>query len=173
MAKFREYFSKLVLGVNYVGCLACFCCVFVVAIDVILRKVSGQTLGITGSNEISQYLLLIMCMTAIPAFQVKKGHVWVSMFVDKMPAKFRSIWLGIITFIEFIIAAAFCWGCFSYAATVSNRLTDMLKLPYTPFCYVCSFGFFMFAVLLFIDSIMFFQEAGKPAEAAKEAAEEN
>ena len=161
MEKVRSAVAKVVNGVNYVGMLACFVCVFVVAIDVILRKVSGQTLGITGSNEISQYLLLIMCMTAIPMLQVKKGHVLVNMFVDKLPVRGRNRWYGVVMLLETIVAAAFCYGCFSYASVVSNRLSDMLKLPNAPFCYICSFGFLELTVLFAIDTIQYFIDAGK------------
>ena len=147
--------------------LACFVCVFVVAIDVILRKVSGQKLSITGSNELSQYLLVVMCMLAIPTLQIKKGHVWVNMFVDMMPKKVRSIWLGVILLIETVVAIAFVYGCASYASVVAVRTTDLLKLPYSPFCYLCAFGFLEFAVLLLIDTIQAFQEAAKGGEEVK------
>ena len=100
MTKIRNAVAKFISGVNYIAMAACFVCVFVVAIDVILRKVSGQKLSITGSNELSTFLLLVMCMLSIPMLQIKKGHVWVNMFVDMFPAKMRSIWLGVLLLLE-------------------------------------------------------------------------
>lgn len=169
MTKIRNAVAKVVKGFNFIAMAACFICVFVVAIDVILRKVSGQKLSITGSNEMSTFLLLVMCMLSIPMLQIKKGHVWVSMFVSKFPAKMRSIWLGVILFIETVICVAFCIGCFRYGAAVAVRTSDLLHLPWRPFAYVCAFGFLEFAVLLAIDTIQCFIDAAHGGE--KQAAD--
>ena len=172
MTKVRNAVAKIVGAVNYVAMFACFICVFVVAIDVILRKVSGQTASIPGSNELSTFLLLVMCMLSIPALQIKKGHVWVNMFVDKVPPRLRSIWLGIVLFIETLVAVAFCYGCFSYAAVVSVRSSDILHLPWAPFCYLCAFGFLEFAVMLAIDTIQSFIDAKNGGEKKEDPAAE-
>ena len=150
---------------------ACFVCVFVVAIDVILRKVSGQKLSITGSNELSTFLLLVMCMLSIPMLQIKKGHVWVNMFVDMMPGKVRSIWLGVILLLETAICIAFIYGCTAYGTVVAVRTSDLLNLPWKPFCYLCAFGFLEFAVLLAIDTIQCFIDAAHGGEKKEAAAE--
>ena len=166
MKKIREYVAKVINGINYVGMAVCFVMVFVVAFDVILRKLTNQAASIKGSNEFSQYFLVVMCMLAIPALQVKKGHVWVNMFVDKFSPRFRSIWLGIITLIETLISAAFTYGCFSHAMNLlkSGRHTDVLNMPWWPFAMVCAVGFFEFFVILLIDTIMFFQDGAKGGE---------
>lgn len=163
MEKIRNTVGKIINSINYIGMAVCFVMVFVVSIDVILRKVSGQTLSIKGSNEFSQYFLVVICMLAIPALQVKKGHVWVSMFVDKFSPKFRNIWMGIIYTIETIVAAAFTYGCFSHALNLiaSGRSSDVLHLPWWPFAGVCAIGFLEFFVILLIDTIMYFQAGSK------------
>ena len=163
MKKLRDTVGKIINSINYVGMAVCFIMVFVVAIDVVLRKVSGQKLSITGSNEFSQYFLVVMCMFAIPALQVKRGHVWVNMFVDKFKPKFRSIWLGIIHLLETVVSGAFCVGCYSYAMSLmqGGRHSDVLNLPMWPFALVCSIGFLELTVILLIDTIIFFQEGAK------------
>ena len=147
----------------------CFVMVFVVAIDVILRKVSGQTISIKGSNEFSSYFLIVITMLAIPVMQAKKGHVWVSMFVDMMPKKFRAIWLGFILFIETVVAGALCYGCILQGLTLmgNGRATDVLNMPWWPFAFVCAFGFLEMTVLLLIDTIQSFIDAGNGGEAEK------
>jgi TRAP-type C4-dicarboxylate transport system permease small subunit len=170
MTKIRNAVAKVVRAINYVAMAACFLCVFVVSIDVILRKVSGQRLSISGSNEMSQFLLLVMCMLSIPMLQIKKGHVWVSMFVEKLPVKLRSIWLGVILLIETLVCVAFVVGCIQYGSAVAVRTSDLLHLPWRPFAYVCAFGFLEFAVLLAIDTIQSFQGA-RGGDGKKAAAE--
>ncbi len=170
MKKIRDAVSKFVNGANYIGMAVCFVMVFVVAIDVILRKVTGQRLSIRGSNEFSSYFLIVMCMLAIPALQVKKGHVWVNMFVDKFPAHFRSIWLGCIMTLETIVTAGFTYGCFKHALNLmqNGRTTDVLNMPWWPFAFVCAFGFAELFVLLLIDTIQLFMDASKGGEEVKD-----
>jgi len=151
----------------------CFVMVFVVAIDVILRKVSGQEISIKGSNEFSSYFLIVITMLAIPVMQVKKGHVWVSMFVDMFPKKFRSFWLGIVHFIEAVVTAALCYGAVSQALTLieNGRATDVLNMPWWPFAFVVAFGFLELFVLLVIDCIQYFIDTAHGGDSEKPAEE--
>ncbi|MGN1002624.1 MAG: TRAP transporter small permease [Oscillospiraceae bacterium] len=144
----------------------CFVMVFVVSIDVILRKVSGQTISIKGSNEFSAYFLIVIVMLSIPALQVKKGHVWVNMFVNMFPTRFRSFWLGCITALETVVAAGLTYGSIrQMLALISNgRATDVLNMPWWPFAAVCAFGFLEFTVLLLIDTIQFFIDGARGGE---------
>ncbi len=151
----------------------CFVMVFVVAIDVILRKVSGQRLSIEGSNEFSSYFLIVVTMLAIPVMQVKKGHVWVSMFVDMFPKRFRAVWLGIVHFIETVVSAALCYGAISQAIYLfgNGRASDVLNMPWWPFAIVVALGFLELTVLLVIDTIQWFIDAAHGGESEKPAEE--
>jgi len=169
LKKIRDAVSKVVSGFSYISMAVTFVMVFVVAIDVILRKVSGQAISIKGSNEFSAYFLIVITMLSIPMFQIKKGHVWVNMFVDMFPKKFRSVWLGIIHVIETVIVAGFGYACFLHALDLmkSGRATDVLGLPFWPFALVCSFGFIEFFVLLLIDTIQHFIDAAHGGESVE------
>jgi len=173
LKKIRDAVSKVVSGISYISMAVCFVMVFVVAIDVILRKVSGQEISIKGSNEFSSYFLIVITMLAIPVMQVKKGHVWVSMFVDMFPKVFRSIWLGIIHLIEAIVSAALCYGGVVQALKLmeNGRATDVLNMPWWPFAFVVAFGFLELFVLLIIDTVQFFIDAGHGGESEKPAEE--
>lgn len=167
MEKIRNVISKFVNGVNYIAMAVCFVMVFVVAIDVILRKVSGQNITIKGSNEFSAYFLIVIVMLSIPALQVKKGHVWVNMFVNMFPSKFRSIWLGCVMTIETLVGAALTYGSIRQTMSLlsNGRITDVLKMPWWPFAAVCAFGFLELTVLLLIDTIQCFIDAAHGGEA--------
>ena len=166
MKKIRDTVGKVVNGISYISMAVCFVMVFVVAIDVILRKVSGQRFSISGSNEFSSYFLIVIVMLAIPVMQVKKGHVWVNMFVDMFPAKLNKIWMGVVLFIEAVVSAALCYAAVQQAITLlgNGRATDVLNMPWWPFAIVCAFGFLELTVLLVIDCIQNFIDSGKPEE---------
>ena len=176
MEKIRNGFGKFVSGLNYIGLAACFVTVFVVAIDVILRKVSGAQLSVKGSNEFSAYFLVVICLLAIPTFQVKKGHIWVNMFVDMFPAKMRTIWLAVIHVIEVAVCSLLSYGALlklqSFIKTGTS--TDVLNMPKWPFALACLIGFVELTILLLFDTIQLFMDIGKsdaPKEAKKEEAE--
>ena len=166
MEKFRNGFSKVVIGINSIGLLSCFVMVFVVAIDVILRKVTDGRLSITGSNEFSSYFLVVICMLAIPAFQVKKGHVWVNMFVDKFPRRMRSYWLGVVHIVETIVCAMFAYGSILKIQMFldSGSSSDILNMPKWPFAAVCLVGFLELTVLMLIDAIQHFINGARGGE---------
>lgn len=158
MKKIRTVVGKIVNGLNYIGMAVCFVMVFVVAFDVILRKVSGNTVSIKGSNEFSSYFLIVICMFSIPMLQIKKGHIWVNMFVDKFPVRFRSFWMGGVLLVETIVSAMFTYGGYQklMAFIKTPAATDVLNMPKWPFALCCLIGFFEFTVVLLIDSIQSF-----------------
>ena len=172
MEKVRNGFSKVVIGVNYVGLLSCFIMVFVVAIDVILRKATDGNLSIKGSNEFSSYFLVVICMLAIPSFQVKKGHVWVNMFVDKFPRRMRSYWLGVVHIVETLVCAGFVYGSILKIQMFmsSNSATDILNMPKWPFAAVCLVGFLELTILTLIDTIQHFINGANGGEIIDEEA---
>ena len=173
MEKFRENFSKIVSGVNYLGLACCFATVFIVAIDVILRKLTGAQLSIKGSNELSAYFLVIVVMLAIPALQIKKGHIWVNMFVDMFPKHFRSIWLGVVQVIEVVVFIMFTYGAVlklqNFVST--GTTTDVLNMPKWPFALIILIGFAEMTVLVFIDMIETFRGKDEVTPASVEATE--
>ena len=161
MQKIRSAVGKFVSILNYVGLASCFVMVFVVAIDVILRKVSGAQLSIKGSNEFSAYFLVVICLLAIPVFQVKKGHIWVNMFVDMFPPKMRTIWLGVVHLIELAVCALLSYGAVLKLQNFLNTgtTTDVLNMPKWPFALVCLIGFAELTILLLMDTIQLFIDA--------------
>ena len=173
MKKIRDAVSKVISGISWAAMAVCFVMVFVVAIDVILRKLSGQRASIPGSNEFSAYFLIVVTMLSIPMLQIKKGHVWVNMFVDMFPKKFRSFWLGIIHAIEALVVAGFGYACVLHAMDLmkSGRVTDVLGLPFWPFALVCAIGFVEMFALLVVDTIQHFIDAAHGGEAEVSEAE--
>lgn len=169
MEKFRNTFSKFVSGINYLGLAACFVTVFIVAIDVIIRKVSGATISIKGSNELSAYFLVVIVMLAIPVLQIRKGHIWVNMFVDKFPPRLRACWLGVVQIIELVVFVMFTYGAVlklqNFLST--GTTTDVLNMPKWPFALIILIGFAEMTILVFIDMIQTFRGKDNDVPAAE------
>lgn len=168
VTKFRRGFSLFVGGINYLGLASCFVMVFVVAIDVIIRKMSHSTISIKGSNEFSAYFMIVIVMLAIPTLRITKGHVWVSMFVDKYPPRFRLYWLGVIQLIELAVFAMLTYGgvlkLMNFIST--GTTTDVLNMPKWPFALVCLIGFAEMTIFMILDTIQTFMDAGNTPKQA-------
>ena len=173
MEKFRSVFSKFVSGINYIGLVCCFATVFIVSIDVILRKLSHASLSIKGSNEMAAYFMVVIVMLAIPYLQVKKGHIWVNMFVDRFPKGLRSKWLGVVQIIEVVVFVMFTYGAVQKLQNFlsTGTTTDVLNMPKWPFALVILIGFAEMTVLVFIDMIQTFRGKDDDAPQAAEAAQ--
>lgn len=157
MKKIRGFLGKIISGINYVGLAVCFVMVFVVAIDVILRKVTGSKLSIKGSNEFTDYFLVLVCVLGIPVLQLKDGHVWVNMFVNKMPDRFRCFWRAVIMIVETLVVFALFWGaCIKVKTFGMTARTDVLNMPKSIFAGAMALGFGEYLLIMIIDTIDLF-----------------
>lgn len=149
---FRKSFEKLVLALNGIAMLACFATVLIVAADVALRKVSGARLSVPGSSELSASFLVVICMLAIPALQVKRGHIWISMFPDRL--RFRNRWLAAVRLLECAVCALLAWGGAAKTRLFfeTGTTTDVLNLPKWLFALFVLIGFGEMTVLTALEA---------------------
>jgi TRAP-type C4-dicarboxylate transport system permease small subunit len=155
LQKTRERIGRFVSVVNYAAMLPLFLMAFVVAIDVILRK--AQMGRVNGSNELTTYFLVWICMLGIPVLQFKDGHVWVSLFVNKFPYRFRCfLRFGIMVF-ETAVIGLLAYG--GYVKVMSfytkTTTTDVLNIPKWIFALAALVAFVEYFLLSLIDTVQF------------------
>lgn len=172
LQKFRASFGRVVTGIGFLGLAALFVIVFVVAIDVILRKSTGSALRINGSNEITASFMIVLCSLWIPALQVKKGHIWVPLFVNKFPYRFRCFWVCSISLIETAIVLALANGAYGKALDLmrTGMSSDVLKMPMWVFAAIVFIAFCEYFILSVVDTIQYCIDGVKnnPSEAKKQ-----
>ena len=152
----RNKLAKAVVYVNILGMISCLVTVLVVTLDVIVRKVSGGSLAIPGSSELSAYLLVVICMLAIPVLQVRNGHIRVEMLLNRLPRRQRQIWLSAVYVLEFLVCLLFVAGGVSKLKLFleTGTRTDVLNVPKWPFALVCLLGFAELSALTGLDAIL-------------------
>ena len=157
LRKIRAGVSRVVNWIGYVSLAFLFAMVFIVAIDVIARKVTGGAIRITGSNEMTAFFMIIVCSLAIPMLQVKDGHIWVPLFIDRFPYRFRCFWLLVIRLVETAVIALLFVGAYKKAGDLlsTGRPTDVLNMPQWIFAVVMSVAFAEYFILSLIDTIQF------------------
>ena len=152
LQKYRDGVGRIASIINYAALIPLFLMIFVVAIDVILRKLHAGR--INGSNELTTYFMVWICMFGIPLLQYKDGHVWVNLFVNKFPYRFRCFWRFLIMSVETAMVAMLAYG--GYEKIVSfykmNAATDVLNMPKWFFAIAAFVAFAELFVLLLIDT---------------------
>lgn len=156
MENIRNKLAEVVMRVNILGMISCLVTVLVVTVNVAVRKFSGGSLVIQGSGELSAYLLVVICMLAIPALQVRNGHIRVEMLLNRLPRRHREIWLSTVYILEFLICVLFIAGGVSKLKLFweTGTRTDVLNVPKWPFALVCLLGFAELAALIGLDAIL-------------------
>jgi len=130
-----------------------FAMVVIVAIDVILRK---ATIGrINGSNELTTYFMVVVCLIGIPVLQVKFGHVWVNLVTNKFPYRFRSFWCFVTLLIETAVIALLVIGGYDKVSLFirTGTSTDVLDIPKWIFAIFGLIAFVEYFILSLIDTI--------------------
>ena len=155
LQKLRDGFSRVVAAVNYAALASCFAMVFVVAIDVVLRKL--RLGSIAGSNELTTYLMVPVCMLGIPALQAKGGHVWVDLFVRLFPYRFRCFWRCVVSVAETAVIALLAYGGYQKIIMFlrTSTTSDILNMPKWVFAVAVLVAFLEYLVLSLIDTLQF------------------
>jgi len=170
LKKIREAVSTGVRAASWIPMVTIFALVFIVAIDVIMRKLNIG--NIYGSNEMTEYSLVWICMLSIPVLQIKKGHIWVEMFVNKLPYRFRCFWHGFIMAVETALIGLLTLGGWRETAffLMKHSATDTLRIPKWIFAAAAFVGFLELFLLSLIDTIQLFADgsANKKDPASKE-----
>jgi TRAP-type C4-dicarboxylate transport system permease small subunit len=153
LKKIRDSFGRVVKIINWAGLLSCFMMVVIVAVDVVLRKL--RIGSIPGSNELTMYLMVLVCMLGIPVLQLKEGHVWVDLFVRLFPYRFRCFWRFVVMAIETGVIAMMAVGGYNKIVMFADRstTTDVLNMPKALFAVAGLVAFTEFCVLFIIDTL--------------------
>lgn len=161
LKKFRDGFGRFVNGVSYIGLVLLFAMVFIVAIDIILRKL--QVGRINGSNELTTYFMVAVCSLGIPALQYKNGHVWVNLLVNKAPYRARCFWRAGVMVVETVVIFLLAYGGWQKVAFFYEKATtsDVLNLPKWIFALVAFIAFVEYFVLSLVDTIQLFIDGAK------------
>ena len=171
LQKARSAFGKVVIHVGYLALAALFVMVFIVAIDVVIRKIGiGR---ITGSNEYTTSVMVIICMLGIPILQLKRGHVWVPLLVNKYPKKLQPYFMCFVMLVETAVVGLLIWGGYEKIVMFASRstTTDVLHIPKSWLAIVALIGFIEYFVLMAFDTIQLFLDGRKDPELAEPEAE--
>lgn len=152
MKAYHQFVEKLVHKLDFLGGLSLAVMMVIITVNVILRKLD-ITFG--GASEFVQFLMAMCIGFSIADCAAKKGHVEISMLVDRLPKIPRKILELLACLITLVFVAAACYFLITYGIGYikSGTVGMVSKVPFYPFAWVCSLGFLMY-VLVVIDDII-------------------
>ena len=155
LQKVRDGIGSVASAVNYGAMIPLFLMVFVVFIDVALRKM--QLGRIHGSNELTMYFMVWICMLGIPVLHFKDGHVWINLFVNKFPYRFRCFWRCAIMAAETALIGLLAIGGYNKVVFFYKMSTtsDVLNMPKWIFAAAGLVAFAEYFLLSLIDTVQF------------------
>ncbi len=123
---------------------------FLTSTDVMARTVLARP--ITGSIELSEYMLAVLILLGLGYTEQKKGNVKVGFILDKFPPGFQAATDIITTLLSlFIVFILVRQGLL--IAVKETTVSYMLRIPQAPFRLLVSIGGFLLGLELVIDLI--------------------
>ena len=146
---------------NWLAGLAVVAVMIIVCINVLGRGIFGMPLK--GTVDIVSLLGVLVIGGAISYTQVLKGHIRITLLIEKLPVKARNILTALVDLVGVVLFGIVSWQTILFAiGTYENgELSEVLKLPITPFAFIVSAGCISLTLVLFVDLINVFTRRNK------------
>ena len=123
--------------------------------DVLGRKFLSKT--IPGTFELSEYMLAVFILLGAAYTQQVKGHVGVDFIVNRLSPRIRTLCRIITTLLSLFIIIILVWQ--GWVEGIRERtVSDMLRIPQSPFRLLVAIGGFLLWLELMIDLIDFIKK---------------
>ena len=138
---------------NWMAAIAIVAVMVIVCVNVLARGLFG--IPLKGTVDIVSLLGVLVIGGAISYTQVLKGHIRITLLIDKLPDPARSILIGLVDLTGMILFGIISWQTVLFAmGTYKNgELSEVLRIPITPFAFIVSAGCISLTLVLFADLI--------------------
>ena len=138
---------------NWLAAIAVVAVMVIVCVNVLARSIFGMPLK--GTVDIVSLLGVLVIGGAISYTQVLKGHVRITLFIDMLPVRARTILACLVDLAGTVLFGILSWQTILFAlGTYENgELSEVLKIPITPFAFIVSLGCISLTMGLLVDLI--------------------
>lgn len=125
----------------------------IVCVNVMARSLLG--IPLKGTVDIVSLLGVLIIAGAIAYTQVLKGHIRITLFIDMLPDPLRTLLAILVDLICMIMFSIISWQTILFAIGTHEigELSEVLKIPVTPFAFVVSAGCIAITLVLLVDLI--------------------
>jgi len=105
---------------------------------------------ITGTVELSSYMLAVFILLGLAYTHQVKGHVRVSFLISRLPPRVQLVLEIITILLSLFIIAILAWQGWTVAIE-ERSVSDMLRIPQSPFRLLVAVAAFFLCLELVID----------------------
>jgi len=127
---------------------------FLTVVDVIGRKFFDAP--ITGSYELTEFMLALIVFYSVGYTQIQKGHIAMEAFVSRFPPKAQAVIESIVYCVSLGLVSLMTWQLVAHAKRtwIGNNVSGVLNLPLYPFIMASALGSLLFCIVLFVDFLI-------------------
>ncbi|MBN1904002.1 MAG: TRAP transporter small permease [Deltaproteobacteria bacterium] len=153
MSSFEKIIHFISRCLNWIAGISVIAIMVIVCINVIGRSVFGMPLK--GTVDILSQMGVLVIACAIAYTQVVKGHIRITILLDRLPGRvslFINIIMDILGVILFFIIT---WQSILYTKGEYEigELTEVLRMPVMPFAAIVSLGCLALTLVLVTDLV--------------------
>jgi TRAP-type C4-dicarboxylate transport system permease small subunit len=153
MSRLEKIVILVTRWLNWIAAVTLIVVMGIVCANVVGRSFWGAP--VKGTVDIVSLLGAIIVGWAIAYTQVLKGHIRIDLLVQRLPPRIQYIIDSVIDLAGLALFALISWQTviFAKANFEVGELSEVLKLPITPFASVVAVGCIALTFVLFIDLI--------------------
>lgn len=131
-------------------------------VDVIGRKFFDAP--ITGSYELTEFMLALIVFFSLGYTQIQKGHIAMEALVSRFSPRAQAITDSIVSLISIGMGGVLTWQLAAHAQRtyLGKHETGVLHLPLYPFLMAAAFGCLLYSCVLLVDFLHSLEKARKP-----------
>ncbi len=151
MERWVRPFSR---AMNRIASVVLFFMMFLTVCDVVGRKLFSHS--ITGSVELTEFMLVIVVFFSLAHTELKDAHVKVDLITSRLGEVLRIAVEIVIQLIGFLFCALITWSSLLYTKQMwaSREVSQDLWLPKYPFVFLVALGCGVLALALLVKFII-------------------
>ncbi len=130
-----------------------------VALVAMMVLVSGNVIAravwepIMGTYEVTAFLAAMTISFALAHCAMNKGHIALTLFVDRLPRRVRAFLDVIVSVLGALLFLIMAWQVAKYAVHMkgTGEVSLTMEIPFYPFIFGVAFGLLMLALVSLVD----------------------
>ena len=151
--QFRDIVFQSSRAINSVGVLFLMAMMFLMVVDVFLRRVFNEPL--TGSFEVVQLMQVTLVYLGVAYTTVKKAHISIDLITSHLSDRTSALLESIVLFLSLGFFALITWRNILRAEELwTGKATSvLLSIPLFPFYYMLAFGCGLLCLVLLVQLV--------------------
>jgi len=124
---------------------------FLTTANVLLRRLFGAP--IKGTVEFVQLFIALAVGLGMAQCAVQGGHIAVTFFADKLPAKFQYALIAVVDLVVAAFLGVSAWQLFKYGENMRQmgEIALTTGIPIYPVVYVVALGFVLYFLVVILE----------------------